>query len=191
VAQPRRHTLALLILLCPPAAPAWAAPAAGKALPRWRQPADPEPLLTADYLELAVAREKGQLKVLSVEKRAFPKPQVLLPRFRGRFEVRLLSASGQLRDVIRFDLPLTGASTPAGSPDQDDALGRKLSLGVSSARTRVRAPFDASIVTATVVDSLTKTAVRVDVARFRPRAPAPSLPAPALPALKKAPPNKK
>ena len=133
-----------------------------------------------------MAREKGTLKVLSVQKKSFSKPQVLLPRFRGRFEIRLLSAGGLLRDVIRFDLPLTGASTPAGSPDQDDVLGRKLSLGVSSARVRVRAPFDASIASAALVDSLTRAAVRVDIARFRPRAVMPP-----LPPLKKAPPTKK
>jgi hypothetical protein len=160
--------VACAIAPCGPAA-AGPAPAPAshspKPLPHWRQPADPEPLLTAEYLELLVAREKGALRVVSVEKRGFSKPQVLLPRFRGRFEVRLFAPGGQLRDVVRFDFPLTGGAAPAVSPDQDDVLGRKLAMGVS-ARTRVRAPFDQRIASAVIFDSLSKATVRVDLSKF-------------------------
>ncbi len=141
--------------------------AASATVPRWQSRSDPEPLLTAEYLEITLEHRQGAMKVLAVEKKSFARPQVLLPRFRGRFEVRLLSPSGQLRDVVRFDLPLTGGAGPPRSPDQDDVLGRKLSLGVS-AKTRVRVPFDAGIASAELYDSLNKRSLAVDLSRFQP-----------------------
>lgn len=164
-----------------PGCPAAAAPGprGSRPLPYWRQAADPEPLRTAEYLEFLVAREKGALKVVAVERHAFSKPQVLLPRFRGRLEVRLLAPAGQLRDVVRFDFPLTGGAAPANSPDHDDVLGRQLAMGVS-ARVRVRAPFDAGVASAVLFDSLSKVEVHVDLSRFRGRGATPQWQAPVL-----------
>jgi len=150
-------------------------------LPKWKHPTDPPPLVTAEYLEVGVVREKGKLRVTRTERRRFAKPQAITPRFRGRFEAKLFSPTGQLRDVIRFDLPLTAASdegASTASTTEGDPLGRKLSLGASG-RVTVKIPFDASIAAVTIYDTIARASVGVELSRVRKAAPPP--PAPALP----------
>ena len=140
-------------------------------LPRWRKPVDPPPLVTTELLELTVARaQSGALKVLKVTRSAFPKPQAIAPRFRGRFEAKLYGPGGLLVDVIRFDFPLTGASD--GAKGALDPLGTSLGRGVE-ARVIVRVPFDLHRTTALVLyDTSTKVTTPVSLAAFRKPAPA-------------------
>lgn len=154
--------LAASVLLPLPAA---AAPEP-KVIPRWRSGPDPAPLTTSEQLELFVSHGRDGVKVLRIEKRQLPRPTLISPRFRGRFEVRLFSATGLLRDVIRFDFPLTAAS---GDPSVagDDRLGRELGRGVT-ARTSVKIPFDASISSVVIHDTAVASQLRIDLTRFQP-----------------------
>jgi hypothetical protein len=144
-------------------------------LPRWRKPVDPPPLITAEYLELSVARAKdGALRVLKLARHAFARPQAIAPRYRGRFEAKLYGPGGLLVDVIRFDFPLTGASD--GAKGALDPLGASLARGVE-ARVLVRVPFDRHRTTALVLhDTGTRATTPVSLTAFlRPPAAPPPL----------------
>jgi len=152
-------------------------------LPTWPRRADPKPLETRHYLDLAVSLEGGAVKVDRLTKGTFPKGARTLPRFRGRFEVRLYS-HGLLRDVVRFNFPLTSASGDHPSP-LTDKLSIGLSEGVTRAKTTVRIPFDERINRVLVVDTQApapsskkqgkgarkpvERSVEVDLAPIRPR----------------------
>jgi hypothetical protein len=149
-------------------------PPPGSALPRWPHRADPTPMVTRAYLDLAVVLEGGKLKVAKVQKGLFSDARAILPRYAGRFEVKLYVHS-LLRDVVRFNFPLTGGlgERRAGQ----DALSRGLSLGVSAARTTARIPYDDSITGVVIDDTVTRARVTVDLSGVRPRRP-PALPLP-------------
>jgi hypothetical protein len=140
-----------------------------KVVQRWRRPPDPRPLVTAEYLELALARsQRGELKLLKLARGAFAKPQAILPRFRGRFEAKLYGAGGSLLDVVRFNFPLTAASD--GEHPQIDPLGVGLGRG-ASARTRVRVPFDATVSALVIRDSVGGGLTKIDLSPVVRRAP--------------------
>jgi hypothetical protein len=131
-----------------------------RSVPRWPRRADPPPLKTRDYLDLKLSLAQGHLKVDKLIKGRLPKP-ALLKRFRGRFEVRLFTA-GLLRDVVRFDFPLTAAVGEQPVP-ASGRLGLGLSKGVRRARTKVRIPFDSRINRVVIVDTLKKKRFKVDL----------------------------
>jgi hypothetical protein len=135
-------------------------PPKGRPLPRWpqKQP-DPTPMVTRGYLDVTVRLEKSKLKVVKIVKGSFVAPKAIAPRFGGRFEIKLYGGT-QLRDVIRFNLPLT-----AGSSDSADLLGRGLGLGVS-AHAVIRVPFDESVTGGVVFDTANKTQVKLELAPF-------------------------
>lgn len=143
------------------------APAGERTVPTWPLTADPRPLVTPHYVELFLTLDKAQVRVLKTVKHTFAKPQAILPRYRGRFEVKIYSATGLLRDVVRFDFPLTAAQE-----DRRDPLGVRLGQGVS-ARTSVRIPFDDGVASAVIHDRLGHGTVRVDLSRLAPRRPVP------------------
>jgi hypothetical protein len=143
-------------------------------LPRWPRRADPAPMVTRGYLDLGVVLEDGKVKVRSVSKGQLREAKALLPRFAGRFEVKLYVHS-LLRDVVRFNFPLTGGM--GERPSTQDPLGRGLSLGVT-ARTTVRIPFDDSITAVVIDDTATKKRSSVDLSRVRPPPRPPALPLP-------------
>ena len=143
-------------------------------LPRWPQRADPTPMVTRAYLDIAVVLEHGKLKVQSVTKGQLAAAKAILPRYAGRFEVKLYVHS-LLRDIVRFNLPLTGGM--GGRSSAQDPLGRGLSLGVT-ARTTVRVPFDDTITSVVIDDTATKLRVAVDLSRVRPPPRRPALPLP-------------
>lgn len=149
-------------------------PPAPRPLPRWRKPLDPPPLVTAEYLELSVARAKdGKLRVLKLARASFARPQAIAPRFRGRFEAKLYGPGGLLVDVIRFDFPLTGGSD--GAKGALDPLGASLARGVE-ARATVRVPFDRDRTTGLVLlDTASKAVTPVSLAAFRKPRPEPAL----------------
>lgn len=74
--------------------------------PRGSQP-DPEPLRQAEQYEYELEWNEGELNVLSVTSRKFPKP-VVTARKIGRFAIELWIGS-ELVERVRFDLPLLGA----------------------------------------------------------------------------------
>jgi hypothetical protein len=119
-----------------------------RTLPTWPLRGDPKPLVTANFLDLNVALDKGRIKLLQLTKGAFPKPKAISPRFRGRFEVQLFAAS-LLRDVIRFNFPLTSSSGDKGK--NLDHLDRNINKGVS-AKTLVKIPYDESITRIVIYD---------------------------------------
>jgi hypothetical protein len=140
-----------------------APPPKSKALPRWpqKQP-DPAPMVTRSYLDVTLGLEKGKLKVSKIVKGAFGAPKAIAPRFGGRFEIKLYGGT-QLRDVVRFNLPLTASST-----DSTDLLGRGLGMGVT-ARATIRVPFDESVTGGVVHDTATRAQLKLELTPFLPR----------------------
>lgn len=141
-------------------------------LPKWPRRPDPKPLVTRHYLEIEVQLRQNALRVEKVTKGSFAKPTAI-PRFRGRFEVQLY-AHGLLRDVVRFDLPLTGGadSGAGGGSGLGDRFGLELSKGVTG-KTVVRIPFDKSVNRVLIHDTLTRKTVTVDLSPVLPKQPKP------------------
>lgn len=173
-------TLLGVVAVTAVALPSWAPREAGAGPPRVREgkvvrldPRDPEPLVTAAYLDIALAIRRGALRVLQVRRGELPEPRAV-PRFRGRFEVRLY-AHKRLLDLCRFSFPLTRAAGERTAPNI--ALDRALARGVS-AQTSVRVPFSPQVTRVVVIDTRTGRQVPVDVKRWRPRPSTPAVDAP-------------
>jgi hypothetical protein len=139
-----------------------------RTVPKWPRRADPKPLKTIDYLDLRLSLAKGRVTVDKLTKGRFAKP-TRLRRFRGRFEIHLFTA-GLLRDVVRFNFPLTAAVGEPPVPSSNRlGLGLGLSKGVNRARTKVRIPFDARINRLVIVDTLNKKKFKVDLSPVLPK----------------------
>jgi hypothetical protein len=127
-------------------------------LPTWPNPDDPPALVTKEFISVFLSYHHEQLKVGQLTRGQLKKPQVLLPRFDGRFEIRLLSGK-LLLDIIRFEFPLMGAA----KEQEGAALG--LDRGIS-ASTSVKIPFNETITGATIVDRQTHKAYSLDLSPF-------------------------
>ncbi|MCC6746521.1 MAG: hypothetical protein IT371_02620 [Deltaproteobacteria bacterium] len=153
-------------------------PRTGRALPSARplpaQPGDPAPLVSEEYADAVVALAKGKLRVVRLRKGRLAKPEHL-PRFVGRYQVRLY-AEKTLRDLVRFNFPLTA---PAGEPTLPNLdLNRSMARGVNAEAT-VRIPIVPGLTHLEILDS--RTAARVS---FSLKGIAPALP-PLAPAVRK------
>jgi hypothetical protein len=134
---------------------------------------------TAHYLDIKVQLRSGKLHVLGVRKGKFSAGPTSIPRFRGRFAVKLYT-HGLLRDVVRFDMPLTGAAENKDVPGKGTALGDRLGLGLAkgvAAKISVRVPFDDRITGAVVFDSVSKKTKKVNLSSVVSPQPKPKVPA--------------
>lgn len=112
-----------------------------------KRPAPKLKLVSARLLELEIARDNKGLRVLGHRRIELRKAKAL-PRFRGRFELRLYSHK-RLREVVSFSFPLTLA---AGEPSvHNRRLSRQMREGVR-ARTKVRIPWTADLTHLLLVD---------------------------------------
>lgn len=119
----------------------------------------PPALITAQYLDVSVELNRSKLSVKQVLKKTFAKGRTAIPRFTGRYQVRVFSR-GLLLDVVRFNFPLTGA---AGDPSPlNRSLGRGLARGVK-ARSVVRVPYDGRITRLVVKDGRSGKGVIVEL----------------------------
>jgi hypothetical protein len=162
----------------PPSHPGGKKPIKIGELPRWPRKADPQPMRTTQYLDIKVRLRGGKLGVLGVRKGKFPAGPTLIRRFRGRFVVKLYT-HGLLRDVVRFDMPLTGAAENRAGTRGGTALGDRLGLGLAkgvSATTSVRVPFDERITGAVIHDSVSGKNTRIDLSSVVSPQPRPKVP---------------
>jgi hypothetical protein len=123
----------------PPPAPA-PAPALEGDLP------DPVAARTAEQLRLAVAFERGHVRLVSTERVTLRQP-VLTPRRVGRFAVELWIGD-ELLERVRFDFPLMAADGDA------EALERGLTTSVE-----VEVPYLERATSARILDRKTRESV--------------------------------
>ena len=127
---------------------------------------------TSQYIDIVVQVDRGTLRVVAVRKGRFSAGPTVIPRFRGRYELKIY-AHGLMRDVVRFNMPLSdtaGTAATAGAAarrsGQGASLASRMGLGLErgvKARLTVRAPFDRSVTRAEIFDSKSGTTTKVDL----------------------------
>jgi hypothetical protein len=117
---------------------------------RVAEPPEPEPLALAAQWQYELAYNRGQVSVISVVARQFPRP-VVTARKLGRFAIELWIGR-ELVDRVRFDFPLVGGDldaparpqaqpVPARSPAAPD---RPVPSFAAGARVRIKVLIPAS-----------------------------------------------
>jgi hypothetical protein len=105
---------------------------------------------TRDYADVAVQVTAEKLTVLNVQRGRFNQPTTL-PRYRGRFAVRVLDGR-KLLEEIRFDFPLLADAETDDAGDDARRFADLLRKGVS-VKITVRVPLPAGAASLLVVDS--------------------------------------
>lgn len=122
---------------------------------------DPTPLITRDVIELTLERSQHGLALIDFRRNRFEKAKPI-PRFRGRYAIRLLQHNTTL-DIVRFSFPLEDFGGEKTDPNR--SLNRAIRDGVRS-RIRVKIPWTEQVDRLEIEDSITQ--IKICIATTKP-----------------------